>query len=124
MLAVEDGVLVLPGRVDDFGEVVLVLVTDCLGESVFDRGVVAIYEVSVDELHRQRRFACEASLAGDLRVGMFENLPTARLPTMASLRCLGAALGMLTVGTGIEKLAKEAIDRSSIAWTESLSFEK
>lgn len=57
VLAVQDGVLVLAGRVDDLGEVVLVLVADGLGEGVFDRGVVAIYKVPVDELHGQGGFA-------------------------------------------------------------------
>lgn len=53
VLAVEYRVLVLAGRVDDLGEVVLVLVANRLGEGVFDGGVVTIYKVPIDELNCQ-----------------------------------------------------------------------
>lgn len=40
--------------VDDFRNVILALVLDGLAEGVFYRGVVAVDEVTIDELHGER----------------------------------------------------------------------
>lgn len=48
----------LTSCVDDICCVFLALVLDDFGESIFNRGVVALHEMSVNELDRQRRFAC------------------------------------------------------------------
>jgi hypothetical protein len=50
VLAVEDGVLVLAGGVDDLDGEVLVAVPDHFAEGVLDRGVVGVDEVAVDIL--------------------------------------------------------------------------
>lgn len=58
MGANEDVLTNLASSVDNFGRKVLSLVSYCLAECVFDRGVVAVNKVPIDELNRKRRFAC------------------------------------------------------------------
>jgi len=58
VLRVEDAVLVLPGRVDDLGRVLLALVADLLAEGVLNGRVVALDEVAVDVADREGGFAC------------------------------------------------------------------
>lgn len=53
----------LTSCVDDICCVFLALVLDNFGESVFNRGVVALHEMSVDELDRQGRFACNVIIS-------------------------------------------------------------
>ena len=62
VFAVEDGVLVLPGRVDDLHAEVLVTVAHDFGEGVFDGWVVRLHEVAVHVLHGQGRFAYTRSV--------------------------------------------------------------
>lgn len=50
VLAIQDGVLVLPSRVDDLEGEVLVPVADDFAEGVFDSWVVGVDEVAIDEL--------------------------------------------------------------------------
>jgi len=90
VFGLEDGVLVLAGGVDDFGDKVGALVADGFGEGVFDGGVVRFDEVALDELHREGGFACgkRVSWAG----GRGGDGPTEREPTRATLRCLGAGV--------------------------------
>lgn len=57
MFGIEDRVFVLAGRVDDFYGEVLGAVADHFAEGVFYRGVVAVDEVAVDELHGEGGFA-------------------------------------------------------------------
>lgn len=57
VLAVEDGVLVLPRGVDDLDGEVRVTVADQLAEGVLDGGVVGVDEVAVDVLDREGGFA-------------------------------------------------------------------
>jgi hypothetical protein len=57
VLAVENGVLVLPRRVDDLESEVLIPVADDLAESVFDGRVVRVDEMAVDELDCEGGFA-------------------------------------------------------------------
>jgi hypothetical protein len=47
----------LTSRIDNLRRKVLRLVTDHLAECVLDSGIVAVYEVTVDELHRHTRLA-------------------------------------------------------------------
>ena len=63
VLAVEDGVLVLPRRIDDLDRKVMVLIANHLAESVLDGGVVGIDEVAVDILYSERALACIATSA-------------------------------------------------------------
>jgi len=83
----------LAGGIDDLGRIFLILIADDLAERVLDGGVVALYKVTVDELHRQARFAW--AVRSMQRIQGQENLPTALLPTMAILRCLGPAMVVL-----------------------------
>ena len=89
----------LARRVDNFSRKVLPSVSDDLTESVFDGGVVAIYKVTIDKLHREGRFPWEgwairldrwrhAPTSNGLARG---SLPTDRLPTTAIFRCLDDA---------------------------------
>lgn len=48
----------LAGGVDDLSGELLTFVLDDLAESVFNRRVVALDKVAVDELDRKRRLAC------------------------------------------------------------------
>ena len=85
----------LAGRIDDLGGIFLVLVTDDLAKRVLDGGIVALHKVTVDKLDRQARFACAVSLCtawwgAEGETG--RSGPTALLPTMAILRCLGPAM--------------------------------
>ena len=48
----------LAGRVDDLASIVLALVADNLAKRVLDRGIVALDEVAVHKLDRERGFAC------------------------------------------------------------------
>lgn len=57
VLAVEDAVLVLAGRVDHFDREVVVAVADHFAKGVFDCGVVGVDEVAVDVLDREGGFA-------------------------------------------------------------------
>lgn len=92
----------LAGRVDDLGGIIHALVADDLAERVLDRGVVALDEVAVYELDRERGFACKRdssdrsarrlSVAGcGQNKGKRDGVPTERLPTIAILRCFGGA---------------------------------
>ena len=56
--AVQDCVLVLSCCVDDFGCIVLVLVTDDLGKGVFNGRIVSVDEVTVDKLNCEGALAC------------------------------------------------------------------
>ena len=58
VLRVEDAVLVLAGRVDDFRRIVLPLVPDLFAEGVLDGRVVALDKVPVDVAHGEGGFAC------------------------------------------------------------------
>jgi hypothetical protein len=51
----------LTSRIDNLRREVLRLVTNHLAESVLDSGIVAVYEMTVDELHRHTRLACSDS---------------------------------------------------------------
>ena len=53
----EDALTNLASSVDNFGRKVLSLISYCLAECVFDRRVVTIDKVPIDELNRKRRFA-------------------------------------------------------------------
>lgn len=59
VLAVEDGVLVLPGGVDDLDGEVLVAVPDDFAEGILDGGVVGVDEVAIDVLDGERALAWE-----------------------------------------------------------------
>ena len=50
VLAIEDRVLILPGRINDLYREVLVFVPDDFAEGVLDGRVVRVDEVAVDEL--------------------------------------------------------------------------
>lgn len=54
VLRVQDAVFILTSRIDDLGRKVLALVSNRLAESVLDCRIVAVNEMTVDELHRQR----------------------------------------------------------------------
>jgi hypothetical protein len=47
----------LPSSIDDLSGVVLALVLDDFAEGILDGGVVAFYEMTVHELHRERGFS-------------------------------------------------------------------
>lgn len=49
----------LTSCVDNLCQVILSLVSDCLGECILDRGVVAVDEAIVDELDSERGLACD-----------------------------------------------------------------
>lgn len=57
VLRVKDAVLVLAGSVDDLGREILVLIPDDFAEGILDGWIVALHEVTVDELDSQTRFA-------------------------------------------------------------------
>ena len=57
MLRIQDGVLILTGRVDNIAAVLLALVLNRLLKYVFDRGVVRVHERIFHVTHHQRRFA-------------------------------------------------------------------
>lgn len=80
----------LTRRVDYFSREVLTSVLDHIAEGVLNRRVIALHKVALDELHRQRRFACSNQLPRD-RVELRCSSPTDRLPTMAIFRCFGGA---------------------------------
>lgn len=61
---VQDAVLILAGGIDNFSSIVLTLKSNDLAKGILDGGIVALDEVAVDELHRQRRFACKMGLRG------------------------------------------------------------
>lgn len=63
VLAVQDAVLVLPGGIDHLDGEVMVAVADDFAESVFDRRVVGVDEVSVDVLDCEGGFACVVLVA-------------------------------------------------------------
>lgn len=50
VFGVQDAVLILAGSIDDFGQVILSLVSYRLAEGVFDGRIVAVHEVPIDEL--------------------------------------------------------------------------
>ena len=95
VLAVEDGVLVLAGGVDDLDGEVLVAVADDFAEGVLDGGVVGVDEVAVDVLDCEGGFAWDAVCVSEGILlsgsgGEGEGVgcaPTDLLPTMAILRC-------------------------------------
>lgn len=80
----------LTRRVDYFSREVLTSVLDHIAEGVLNRRVIALHKVALDELHRQRRFACSNQLPRD-REELRCSSPTDRLPTMAIFRCFGGA---------------------------------
>lgn len=53
----------LTSCVDDICFEFLALELDDFAESIFNRGVVALHEMSVDELDRQGRFACNVIIS-------------------------------------------------------------
>lgn len=57
VLAVQNRVLVLAGRIDDLQPKVLVPISNHFAECVFDRGVVGIDEMAVDVLDCEGAFA-------------------------------------------------------------------
>ena len=57
VLAIQNTVFILAGRVDNLGRVVLPLVADLLAKRVLDGRVVALDKVPVDVAHREGRFA-------------------------------------------------------------------
>lgn len=109
MSAIKDTVFILACCVDNLQIILLIPNLDLLGEGVLDGGVVGFNEVVVDKANRQRRLACiiattwleshslqavpqhiSVPVAHPVAV---EDLPTLRLPTMASLRSLEGILG-------------------------------
>ena len=93
VLAVQDGVLVLAGGVDDLQPEVLVAIADDFTEGVLDGGVVGVDEVAVDVLDGERALACvyvrQYAIAICVLAAWREwiDIPTDLLPTMAILRC-------------------------------------
>jgi hypothetical protein len=57
VLAVENAVLVLTGRIDHLYRIVLVAEAEDLAECVLNGGVVGVHKVSVDELHGEGALA-------------------------------------------------------------------
>ena len=53
----------LTSRIDDICCEFLALVLDDFGEGIFNRGIVAFHEMSIDKLDRQRRFACDVIIS-------------------------------------------------------------
>jgi hypothetical protein len=107
----------LSGGIDNLGRKVLALVPYNLAKSILDGGVIALDKVAVDKLHRQTRFAYFAlQSAPQLRrreIQGTSNSPTALLPTMATLRCLGAGMLFLLAGLlllfGLERETAERV---------------
>lgn len=94
MFRVEDAVFILTGRVDDLRRKVLALVLEGTAEGVFDGGVVGFDERAFDEADCEGGFACERdviSILASVRQFVESDVPTARLPTTAILRCFGGA---------------------------------
>ena len=58
VLVIQNRVLVLTGRINEFDGKILTLVSSILTEVVLDSRVVGIDKVAVDVLYRQRAFAC------------------------------------------------------------------
>lgn len=97
----------LAGGIDDLGSIIYAFVADDFAEGILDRGIIALDEVAVDELHGERRFtcgwrkkpsACESAAEQTARAkGKWDGVPTERLPTIAILRCFGGA-GILASG--------------------------
>lgn len=54
----EKGQMYLASSIDNLGRKFLILVFDHLAKRVLDGRIVAVYEVTVDELNRQTRLAC------------------------------------------------------------------
>lgn len=50
VLGVQDAVLILAGSIDDFGQVILSLVSYRLAKCVLDRRVITVHKMSIDEL--------------------------------------------------------------------------
>lgn len=88
----------LTGSVDDFGGVLLSFELDNFAKSILNGRIVALYKMSIDELDRQGRFACCASIS-QIPTCRDENsmksIPTDRLPTIAIFLCFGGAVGIL-----------------------------
>lgn len=57
----KENLMYLTSRVDNLRREILALVADDFAEGVLNGRVVALDEVSVDELYCQTRFACSAS---------------------------------------------------------------
>ncbi len=84
VLRVEDAVLVLAGRVDDLGRVLLALVSDLLAEGVLDGRVVALDEVAVDVADCEGGFACKGGEEGLVSFGLAVILSDVHLLSAAS----------------------------------------
>lgn len=101
--------------IDNLGSKFLVLIPNDLAEGIFNRGIVALDEVPVDELHRQTRLACgslgQSVLLHTRRRRELDpwNSPTALLPTMAILRCFGA--GILRLAVWAVREVRDAAER-------------
>jgi hypothetical protein len=97
----------LSRRIDNLSRILLVLILDHLAESILNRRIVAVYEMTIDELHRHTRLAWTQTgvsmllcLLATLHVKLAQatrnnNVPTALLPTMATFLCLGGAILLL-----------------------------
>jgi hypothetical protein len=66
MLAIEDGVLILAGRINNLYREVLVLVPDNFAERILDSWVIGVDKVVVDELDCQRTLACSSVRTSEL----------------------------------------------------------
>lgn len=58
VLAIQNRVFILTGGVDDLHSKVLIPVSYDLAECVLNGGIVGVYEMTFDVLHRERAFAC------------------------------------------------------------------
>lgn len=57
VLGVQDAIFILTGRINDLGRIFLASIANSLAEGVLDSRIVAVNEMSVDELHGKRRFS-------------------------------------------------------------------
>lgn len=47
----------LTSGINDLSSIFLALILDDLAKCILDRGIIALHEMAVDKLHRERRFA-------------------------------------------------------------------
>lgn len=83
----------LTSGINNLGGIFLTLVLDDFAEGVFNGRVIALNEVAINELDSKRRFAYgDRSISFGLRTPPSpqrgtRDIPTDRLPTIATLRC-------------------------------------
>ena len=99
VLAVKNGVFILPGRINDLHREVLIPVANDFAERVFDGRVIRVHEMSIHILHSERAFAWWYLLVVLAMWGgvSCSCIPTDLLPTMAIFRCFccGAILPLM-----------------------------